>query len=70
MPEPDYARIAFEAWCASHRGTHLNQQVIVSWESQPQAVKGAWQAAIDAAFNAQIPYLPLDGVPGQAEGER
>lgn len=55
MPEPDYARIAYEAWCAHHLGTHLHGQLMLPWESQPQAIKDAWQAAIDAAFTAQIP---------------
>ena len=55
MAEPNYARIAFEAWCAHHKGKHLNEEVIVHWESQPQEIKDAWEAAIDAAFNALIP---------------
>ena len=56
MPaEPDYARIAYEAWCAHHLGTHLNGDLILPWESQPQAIKDAWKAAVGAAFQALRP---------------
>ena len=55
MPEPDYAKIAYEAWAAHHGGQHRNQVAIVPWDSQPQDMKDAWHAAIDAAFNAHIP---------------
>jgi hypothetical protein len=60
MLESDYARIAYEAyaahqpWHASPDGTR-GRAVLVPWELLPQREKDAWEAAIDAAFNAQIP---------------
>jgi hypothetical protein len=52
---PDYARIAYDAWAAAHHWQHLNTQVIVPFDSQPQAIKDAWAAAADAVLHAPRP---------------
>jgi hypothetical protein len=54
MPEPQYARIAYEAYVAFHArvGTRV---VPAAWQDVPFDEQQAWEAAIDAAFNAQIP---------------
>ena len=55
MPEPDYARIAYEAyaanqpWHVSPDGTR-GRAVLMPWEMLPQGLRDAWQAAIDAAM--------------------
>jgi hypothetical protein len=54
MPEPDYPRIAYEAWGRA-LGWILYDVKISQWDRLSQEEKLAWEAAIDAAFNAQIP---------------
>ena len=54
MPEPDYARIAYEAYVAFHARCGV-QMVPASWDDVPTYEHQAWCAAIDAAFNAQRP---------------
>ena len=54
MPEPDYARIAYDAYVAFH--ARLGTTVIpAAWQDVPFDEQQAWGFAIDAAMNAQIP---------------
>jgi hypothetical protein len=55
MPEPDYPRIAYEAWAAYQGWKDGDFDDILTWGRLEQPLKDAWEAAIDAAFNAQIP---------------
>ena len=50
MPEPDYPRIAYEAYVAT-----VTDKPRLRWEFLAPHIRRAWEAAIDAAFNAQIP---------------
>lgn len=55
MPEPDYARIAYEAY-AKHQGWRDFHGVpLPRWEELLQHIRDGFEAAIDAAFNAQRP---------------
>ena len=52
---PDYARIAYEAWALHQDWKDGDFDDIPPWEDLDRDIKDAWDAAIDAAFNAQIP---------------
>ena len=52
---PDYARIAYEAYAEDQQWKNYQGMPIPAWEIVRQDIKDAWEAAVDAAFNAQIP---------------
>ena len=62
---PDYARIAYEAYAEHQQWKNYQGMPIPAWEIVRQDIKDAWEAAVDAAFNAQIPgdatVSPLQG---------
>jgi hypothetical protein len=55
MPEPDYPRIAYEAWATHQDWKDGDFDDIPTWERLDHDLQDAWESAIDAAFHAQIP---------------
>jgi hypothetical protein len=55
MPEPHYARIAYEGWAQFQGWKDGDFDDIPTWDRLEPALKDAWEAGIDAAMNAQIP---------------
>lgn len=60
IPRISDGQTAFEAYCAARQGTTYAGDPMPGWETMPEDIRQAWEAAAKAVIPPEPPELPAD----------